>query len=114
MTTLFPIECSTAPYEHGRATFAQAAFRWVLSNPHVDALIVSMKSQEQIAEYLVASGAEQVARADVRLLGRYAQRFGPGYCRHGCSACEASCPYQRITPWKACREKSTSRLSPQT
>jgi predicted aldo/keto reductase-like oxidoreductase len=82
------------PHERDGYTFAQAAFRWVLSNPLVDALIVSMKSHEQIAEYLVASGAERVAHSDLRLLGRYAQRFGPGYCRHGCSACESSCPRQ--------------------
>ena len=28
------------PYERDGATFAQAAFRWVLSNPNVDGLIV--------------------------------------------------------------------------
>ena len=30
------------PYEAGGATFAQAAFRWVLSTRHVDALVVTM------------------------------------------------------------------------
>ena len=30
------------PFEKDGATFAQAAFRWVLSNPDVDALIISM------------------------------------------------------------------------
>jgi len=44
------------PYERGGATFAQAAFRWVLSNPRVDGLIVSMNSREAIDEYLGASG----------------------------------------------------------
>jgi hypothetical protein len=43
-------------YEREGGTFAQAAFRWVLSRPHVDALIVSMTSPEQIDEYLGASG----------------------------------------------------------
>ncbi len=32
------------PFEKGGATFAQAAFRWVLSNPDVDGLIISMTS----------------------------------------------------------------------
>jgi len=45
------------PYERGGATFAQAAFRWVLSNPRVDGLIVSMNSREAIDEYLGASGS---------------------------------------------------------
>ena len=42
------------PYERGGATFAQAAFRWVLSNPGVDALIVSMTTRELLEEYLGA------------------------------------------------------------
>ena len=33
------------PYESGGATFSQAAFRWVLSNHNVNALIVSMTSR---------------------------------------------------------------------
>ena len=32
------------PYETGGATFAQAAFRWTLSNPHVDGVVISMTS----------------------------------------------------------------------
>ncbi len=78
------------PYEHGDATTAQAAFRWVLQSPNVDALIVSMKSHERIAEYLGASGTRAEAR-DLRLLERYVHRNG-SYCRHGCSACLESCP----------------------
>ena len=50
------------PYETNGATFSQAAFRWVLSNPDVDALIVSMTSSEQINEYLGASGARATRR----------------------------------------------------
>ncbi len=81
------------PYERGETTFAEAAFRWVLSNPDVDALIVSMKSHEQISEYLGASGASRVARADMRLLARYEHRYGDRFCLHGCGACAASCPH---------------------
>ena len=44
-------------YERDGATFAQAAFRWVLSNRDVDGLIVSMTSREAIDEYLGASGS---------------------------------------------------------
>ncbi|HYB90830.1 MAG TPA: aldo/keto reductase [Candidatus Binataceae bacterium] len=80
------------PYEHGGATFAQAAFRWVLSNPNVDALIVSMTSRELIDEYLGASGARATAREDLPLLERYARANGTSYCRHVCNACEGACP----------------------
>jgi predicted aldo/keto reductase-like oxidoreductase len=80
------------PYEEDGATFSQAAFRWVLSNPDVDALVVSMNEPEQIDEYLGASGAQRVGRSDLRLLDGYAARNGARYCQHGCGICEKSCP----------------------
>ena len=79
-------------YEREGGTFAQAAFRWVLSQPHVDALIVSMTSKEQIDEYLGASGTERVSQSDLLLLARYEQRNAATQCRYGCGACLSSCP----------------------
>ena len=74
-------------------TFAQAAFRWTLSNPNVDALIVSMTGTEQIDEYLAASGAEQLAHGDIDLLREYAVLNGASYCKHACNECSGACPY---------------------
>ena len=79
-------------YESNGATFAQAAFRWVLSNPHVDGLIVSMTSTADIDEYVAASGSGPTGAADVHLLARYAARQESRYCRHACNACEERCP----------------------
>lgn len=81
------------PFEKGQATFAQAAFRWVLSNPHVDALIISMTDSDLIDEYLGASGWRSSAREDLPLLKRYARMNGVSYCRHACNDCESACPY---------------------
>lgn len=81
------------PYETGGATFSQAAFRWVLSDPNVDALVVSMTGEEQIDEYLGGSGGLPVSSEDVALLERYAVTNGITYCRHACSQCEGACPY---------------------
>ncbi|MGH7856296.1 MAG: aldo/keto reductase [Candidatus Binatia bacterium] len=80
------------PYETGGATFAQAAFRWVLSNPSVDALIVSMTSRPSIDEYVEASGWSSTRAGDLPLLHRYALRRSDAYCRFGCDLCHASCP----------------------
>jgi hypothetical protein len=80
------------PFERDGGTFAQAAFRWVLSNPDVDALIVSFKQPEHVDEYLAASGTAHVTRGDLRLLDGYAAMNGGRYCQHGCSRCEPSCP----------------------
>jgi predicted aldo/keto reductase-like oxidoreductase len=80
------------PYERGGATYSQAAFRWVLSNPDVDGLIVSMTTRELINEFVGASGFRSVHAEDLPLLQRYARVNGASYCRHACNACEDSCP----------------------
>ena len=80
------------PYERGGASFAQAAFRWVLSNSNVDALVISMTSREKIDEFVGASGGPEPSGAALGLLEGYLLSSGDGYCNHGCDACEASCP----------------------
>jgi predicted aldo/keto reductase-like oxidoreductase len=81
------------PWERPGGTFAQAAFRWTLSNPHVDGLIVTMKSEVEIDEYLTASGSGAARKADLRLLEGYAAKNGTTQCRQGCGECSESCPY---------------------
>jgi predicted aldo/keto reductase-like oxidoreductase len=81
------------PYERGGASFAQAAFRWVLSNPNVDALVISMTSREKIDEFIGASGGAEPRGAELGLMEGYLSSSGDGYCNHGCDACEASCPH---------------------
>jgi predicted aldo/keto reductase-like oxidoreductase len=81
------------PYENAGTTFAQAAFRWTLSNPWADGLIVSMTSERQIDEYIGASGAEAVSTVDLDLLHRYAALNGTTYCRQACNDCDGACPY---------------------
>ncbi len=81
------------PYEFAGATFSQAAFRWVLSNPNVNALIVSMTSRQLIDEYLGASGARANSADDRRLLNRYASLNGDSQCRPACNECANACPY---------------------
>jgi uncharacterized protein len=79
-------------YERPGGTFAQAAMRWVLSNPHVDALTVSMTGIAQIDEFVAASGKPALGAYELQLLERYAYLQSGNYCRPGCDACEASCP----------------------
>lgn len=81
------------PFEKDGATFAQAAFRWVLSNPDVDGLIISMTSRKEIDEYLGASGWRTSARGDIDLLRRYVHKNGASYCRHACNDCAGACPF---------------------
>jgi predicted aldo/keto reductase-like oxidoreductase len=75
-----------------RESFAQAAFKWVLSNPDVDGLVVSMSRYPQIDEYLYASG-EAVTESDIALLEKYDRLVSRDYCRPGCGECLGACPY---------------------
>lgn len=80
------------PFERPGGTFSQAAFRWVLSNPNADALVISMTDRDLIDEYVAASGNPKVSRSDFELLERYAELQAGNYCLPGCNACRESCP----------------------
>jgi len=72
--------------------FSQAAFKWVLSNPDVSGLVVSITDFDQVDEYLYASGAP-LEKTDLALLQRYDAAITRDYCRPGCGECLDRCPY---------------------
>lgn len=80
------------PYESSGRTFAQAAFRWVLSDPFVDGLVVTMNSPEQVDEYIEASGSGPPDKEDLALLARYTAINQGTSCLVGCGDCLDSCP----------------------
>ena len=86
------------PYERQGLTYSQAACRWILNNPHVDNLIITMRNRDEVEEYLAASGSGQVTNADMELLQTYAAMTDASYCRNVCNDCEDSCPYQVPMP----------------
>jgi aryl-alcohol dehydrogenase-like predicted oxidoreductase len=73
------------------SAYSQAAFRWVLSNPNVSCLVVSMRLPQHIDEYLFASG-QQPKATDVALLNRYDELTAGDYCQPHCGLCLDSCP----------------------
>jgi predicted aldo/keto reductase-like oxidoreductase len=79
-------------YEAEGATFQEAALRWVLSDPNVDAAIISMMSVEVADSYIRASGKRGVRASDARILEHYVRTQSTDYCRPGCSGCESACP----------------------
>jgi uncharacterized protein len=78
-------------FDDPERAFSQAAFKWVLSNPDVSGLVVSIARQNQIDEYLYASGAP-LKDTDLALLQRYDELVTREYCRPGCGACLDRCP----------------------
>jgi hypothetical protein len=80
------------PYEAPGRSFAQAAFRWVLSDSAVDGLVVSMNTRAEIDEYVAASGTGPPKPEDLALLARYEMRNAGTLCLVGCADCANRCP----------------------
>ena len=70
----------------------QAAFKWVLSSPHVHGLVVTMLSTDEIDHNLAASGAGAPTLADPRVLLEHEVRHAGSVCQQGCSGCVDACP----------------------
>jgi len=71
-------------------TFKQAALKWVLSNPRVSNLIISINSRQQVDEYVPASG-RPLEKADLNVLKDYEETFSTEVCRFS-GACLPACP----------------------
>ena len=74
-----------------RDSFTQASFRWVLDNPSVSCLVISLWESGQLDEFLHASGAS-LERSDVAVLERYEEFTSPASCRPHCGLCLDQCP----------------------
>jgi predicted aldo/keto reductase-like oxidoreductase len=81
-----------AGFRDEASAYSQAAFRWVLSNPQVACLVISISKHQQVDEYVYASGTKP-ADSDVALLQRYDQLIAGDYCQPHCGACLDSCTY---------------------
>jgi predicted aldo/keto reductase-like oxidoreductase len=76
-----------------RDSFTQASFKWVLSNPSVACLVISLWSSEQLDEFLFASG-KRPESVDIAVLERYEELTRSTHCRPHCGACLSHCPQQ--------------------
>jgi len=80
-----------ASFRREADSYAQAAFRWVLSNPNVSSLVVSFAKPQHVDEYVAASGTP-LTTADVRRLEHYDVLVRGDYCQPHCGVCLDSCP----------------------
>ena len=70
-----------------------AAMRFVLSNPNVSTVCVTVLNFEEMRDYLKLSGSRLGAQ-DKALLSAYSKECGSFYCRHACGLCEPECPHE--------------------
>jgi len=81
-----------ANFRDEAGVYSQAAFRWVLSNPAVACLVISISTHQHVEEYVYASGTAPQP-ADVALLSRYDELIAGDYCQPHCGVCLDSCAY---------------------
>ncbi|MBJ18282.1 MAG: aldo/keto reductase [bacterium] len=73
-----------------RDSFTQASFKWVLSNPGVSCLVISLWESGQLDEFLYASG-QSLRPQDVAVLERYQELTSDSHCRPHCGLCLDGC-----------------------
>jgi predicted aldo/keto reductase-like oxidoreductase len=81
--------------KHGLKTdeeLQQKCIQWVLKNPDMHTICVSMRDFEALERVLPYSGTE-LSHAGEAFLRDYEYAFGDRYCRHACSACAGACPH---------------------
>ncbi|MBF0417159.1 MAG: aldo/keto reductase [Magnetococcales bacterium] len=70
--------------------FEQAAFKWALSHPEVNGLVITIQSAQDLDLYLPASG-QPLTASDQKVLDHYAALYDSDYCRTGCGDCLGAC-----------------------
>ena len=78
-------------------SFTQASFKWVLSNPSVSCLVISLWERDQLDEFFYASG-KRPSPADYAVLERYDTSARDTQCRPHCGVCLSTCPEQLAIP----------------
>lgn len=80
-----------AAFRDESGAYSHAAFRWVLSNPCVSCLVISIATHGQVEEYVAASGT-QPGPNELALLQKYDRLIAGDYCQPHCGACLSACP----------------------
>ncbi|MDH4184459.1 MAG: aldo/keto reductase [Nitrospinota bacterium] len=75
----------------GGQSFEHAAFAWVLKNPAVAGLVVTMSNVRDLTHYVQASG-QPFTQQSQATLDQYMAAHSAEYCRTGCGDCLSACP----------------------
>ena len=74
-------------------TVRQAVIKWMLAQPNIDTLTITMRTIEDIDEYVAASGRPGLSPEEKKTLEGYGMLLDHDYCRPGCAGCMNACPY---------------------
>ncbi|MBN2070128.1 MAG: aldo/keto reductase [Candidatus Krumholzibacteriota bacterium] len=73
-------------------TARQGLIKWMLSRPNIDTISISMRSFEEVDEFIAASGNPKLSVRERKVLDGYAALLSADYCRPGCDGCVGACP----------------------
>ncbi len=74
-------------------TARQALLKWMLAQPDISTIALTMRTFEEIDEFVGASGNPDMSAAEMKVLEGYAAALGADYCRPGCGGCLNACPH---------------------
>ena len=80
-----------AEMQDAASSYAQAALKWVHSNPDISCAVISFFEFQHVDEYLNASG-QLPDQGELALLKKYDRLTRSSYCSPHCGACLATCP----------------------
>ena len=64
----------------------------MLAQPNIDTISATMRSFEDIDEFVATSGNPKLSSKESRSLEGYCQQLDKDYCRPGCDGCLTACP----------------------
>jgi predicted aldo/keto reductase-like oxidoreductase len=73
-------------------TARQALTKWMLAQPNIDTISISMGSIEDIDELVSVSGNPELTPKEEEVIKGYGSLLDHDYCRPGCDRCLGSCP----------------------
>ncbi|MBN2184676.1 MAG: aldo/keto reductase [Candidatus Krumholzibacteriota bacterium] len=75
-------------------TARQGLIKWMLGQPNIDTISISMRSFEEVDEFVAASGDPRLSSREKKVLNGYASLLSGDYCRPGCDGCLEACPHR--------------------
>lgn len=79
-------------YQTEGRTARQALTKWMLAQPNLDTICISMNTMDDIDEFVAASGETDMSSQERRVMEGYCSLLDRDYCRPGCDGCQSACP----------------------
>jgi predicted aldo/keto reductase-like oxidoreductase len=73
-------------------TVRQALLKWMLAQPNIDTISSSMRTFDDVDEFVEASGKPKLTLKEQETLEGYCKLLDSEYCRPGCDGCLGACP----------------------